>query len=58
MVKETMNYEITYLAYSGRIVYTTVEDAESKDDAIEKAYDAECNYSSDCILKIISVNER
>ena len=52
-----MNYEVTYLAYSGRVVRTYIEDAESKSDAIEKAYDNESCYSSDNIFKIISVDE-
>ena len=50
-----MYYEVRYLAYSGRIVTTDV-DAENEDDAIDKAYEEEVNYSSDCILKIIDVN--
>ena len=51
-----MNFKITYLAYSGRVVTTEIEDVDNEEDAIEAAYNEEGNYSSDCICNVIDVD--
>lgn len=50
------NFKITYESFAGKIVETFV-DATNEDDAINIAYNEDCGYSNDNILKIISVEE-
>jgi hypothetical protein len=53
-------WEIQYLSYAGRVVYSKVEtpDNASSDDAVNELYNSEQGlYSSDDVFEVIAVTE-